>query len=64
MIYGYVLLSPERLVIRSIEEPCFVHLCRIEQMPGEGNELRLVLERVPSDECPRSLGLLLTCRRT
>jgi hypothetical protein len=64
MVYRYVLLSPEYLVVRNLYEPrAFVHLCRFEQMEREGSRLRLLLERLPSDECPQFMGLLLSCRR-
>jgi uncharacterized membrane-anchored protein YhcB (DUF1043 family) len=64
MIYRHVLLSPGFLVARNFHEPrAFVHLCRFEMMEGGGNGLRLLLERLPSDECPQFMGLLLSCRR-
>lgn len=64
MIYRHVLLSPGFLVVRNFHEPrAFVHLCRFEMMEGGGNGLRLLLERLPSDECPQFMGLLLSCRR-
>jgi len=63
MIYGSVVLSPEILVIRAVDKPSFIHFCRFEPMDGEGDDFRLLLERLSSDECPQFLGLLLSCRR-